>query len=235
MKSPKKRIPRGWVKPYARQFDFHRFMTALKKAFESYGHVPIVTFIASKNQSPYQVLIGTILSARTKDETTAEACRRLFKQAPTVQKLAQLTEQEIAELIFPVGFYMTKARHVKHAAHQLIAEHNGRVPDTLDALLNLPGVGRKTANLVLGEAFKKNAICVDTHVHRISNRLGLLNTQTPHETEQALATVLPPEHWILFNTYLVAHGQAVCKPLSPVCSQCQVVEFCQRINVDKSR
>ncbi len=179
--------------------------------------------------------MGTILSARTKDETTAEACHRLFKKAPTVHKLAKLSEQKIAELIYPVGFYKTKARHMVAAVDRLLKEYNGEVPDTMDALLTLPGVGRKTANLVLGEAFKKEAICVDTHVHRISNLLGLLKTKTPHETERALATVLPKKHWILYNTYLVAHGQTVCRPTSPKCSQCQIADFCQRVGVTRSR
>jgi endonuclease-3 len=209
-------------------------MKTLKTIFASYQNVPIVTLIAEK-ETPYQVLIGTILSARTKDETTAEACARLFKQAPTVRKLAGLTEQQLAKLIYPVGFYKTKAKHLKAAADMLIAEFKGRVPDTLEDLLRLPGVGRKTANLVLGEAFNKHAICVDTHVHRISNRLGLLRTNTPAETEQALEQILPKRHWIRYNTYLVAHGQMVCKPISPLCSQCKIRSFCRRVGVTRSR
>jgi endonuclease-3 len=235
MNSSQKKIPKTWVTAYARTFDFNGFMTSLKKAFESYHNVPIITLIASQNDSPFQVLIGTILSARTKDETTAEACHRLFAKAPTVQKLAKLSEQEIADLIYPVGFYKTKAKHLVATADMLLKEFDGQVPDTMEQLLTLPGVGRKTANLVLGEAFKKNAICVDTHVHRISNLMGLLITSTPHETEQALATVLPEKHWILYNTYLVAHGQTVCRPTSPICSQCQVRDYCQRVGVDRSR
>ncbi|MCF7975756.1 MAG: endonuclease III [Phycisphaerae bacterium] len=210
-------------------------MKVLKRAFESYRNVPIVTFMASKNESPYHILVGTILSARTKDDTTAEACHRLFAKAPTVHKLARLSEQEIADLIYPVGFYKTKARHIVATADMLLKAYDGQVPDTMERLLTLPGVGRKTANLVLGEAFKKHAICVDTHVHRISNLLGLLRTSTPHETEQALTTILPRQHWILYNTYLVAHGQTICKPLSPMCSQCQIRDFCQRVGVTRSR
>jgi endonuclease III len=231
----RKKNPKTWVTAYARTFDFDRFMQVLKRAFESYRNVPIVTFMASKNESPFHILIGTILSARTKDDTTAEACRRLFAKAPTVHKLAMLSEREIAELIYPVGFYKTKAKHVRAAADILVNTYDGQVPDSMERLLTLPGVGRKTANLVLGEAFRKNAICVDTHVHRISNLLGLLRTKTPHETEQALATVLPEKHWILYNTYLVAHGQTVCKPLSPICSQCQIRKFCQQVGVTRSR
>ncbi len=235
MSTIKNKIPRAWVTAYARAFDFAGFMKTLKKAFESYRNVPIITLIATQNNSAFQVLIGTILSARTKDETTAEACTRLFKKAPTVDKLARLSESKIAELIYPVGFYKTKAKHVKATVDMLLNTYNGQVPDTMEWLLTLPGVGRKTANLVLGEAFKKQAICVDTHVHRISNLLGLLRTKTPHETEQALATVLPKTHWILYNTYLVAHGQTVCRPTSPICSQCQIADFCQRVGVTRSR
>ena len=209
-------------------------MKDLKAAFASYHNVPIVTLIAQK-ETPYQVLIGTILSARTKDETTAEACSRLFKKAPTVRKLAGLSEQELAKLIYPVGFYKTKAKHLKAAAAMLLTEFEGRIPDTLEDLLKIPGVGRKTANLVLGEAFNKHAICVDTHVHRISNRLGIIQTNTPKETEQTLEQILPKRHWIRYNTYLVAHGQMVCKPISPLCSQCQIHSFCQRVNVTRSR
>jgi endonuclease-3 len=231
----KKTTTSGWVTDYARGFDFSRFMRVLKAAFESYSNVPIVTLMARKERVPYKILIGTILSARTKDETTAEACTRLFKKAPTVQKLARLSEQQIAKLIYPVGFYKTKAVHLKAAAAMLLAEFNGQVPDTLEDLLRLPGVGRKTANLVLGEAFDKHAICVDTHVHRISNRLGLLRTNTPHETEQALEQILPKRHWIRYNTYLVAYGQTICKPLSPLCSQCRIHSFCQQVKVGRSR
>jgi endonuclease-3 len=235
MSTSKKEIPKTWVTAYARTFDYNGFMTVLKKAFESYRNVPIITLLATQNDSAFQVLIGTILSARTKDQTTAEACTRLFKKAPTVDKLDRLSESQISELIYPVGFYKTKAKHVKATADMLLTTYNGQVPDTMDALLTLPGVGRKTANLVLGEAFKKHAICVDTHVHRISNLLGLLRTKTPHETEQALATVLPKKHWILYNTYLVAHGQTVCRPTSPKCSECQVADYCQRVGVTRSR
>lgn len=235
MTTNNRKIPRGWIRPYAKTFDFDEFMKALRKAFESYKNVPIITLMASRERTPFQILVGTILSARTKDETTAQACERLFKKAPTVQKMQKLSESQIEELIYPVGFSRTKAKHIKATANLLLKEHDGQVPDTMEALLTLPGVGRKTANLVLGEAFKKQAICVDTHVHRISNLLGLLKTKTPHETEQALAEVLPKKHWILYNTYLVAHGQTVCRPTSPKCSECQIAAFCQRVGVTRSR
>jgi len=234
-RAPKKNTVHGGVTSYARTFDFGRLMKALKTAFAAYRNVPIVTLIACKEQDPYKILISTILSARTKDDTTAEACLRLFGKAPTIQALACLSENDLAALIYPVGFYKTKARHIKAAAGMLLNEHNGRVPDSLEGLLELPGVGRKTANLVLGEAFRKHAICVDTHVHRISNRLGLVRTQTPYETEQALTRVLPRRYWIRYNTYLVAHGQVICKPISPRCSQCRIQAFCRRVGVTRSR
>jgi endonuclease-3 len=220
---------------YGRRFDFDDFMRAIKKAFESYNDIPIVTFIAVQENDPFKVLISTILSARTKDQTTGEACKRLFKAAPDAASLAALSEKKIEKLIYPVGFYHTKAKNIRAAARALLEQHNAQVPATLEQLLTLPGVGRKTANLVLGEAFQTEAICVDTHVHRISNRLGLITTSTPAETEKALTTILPKTHWIRYNTYLVAHGQKVCKPISPLCTQCRVTSFCKQVGVGKHR
>jgi endonuclease-3 len=223
------------IRKYGRTFDFNVFMKALKAAFSSYDNIPVVTFVAIQENDPFKVLIGTILSARTKDEMTGEACKRLFAEAPDARTLAALPEDRIAELIYPVGFYRTKARNLAKTAHMLLEQFNGAVPETLDQLLKLPGVGRKTANLVLGEAFRKDAICVDTHVHRISNRLGLIKTKTPRETEEALEQILPQEHWIRYNTYLVAHGQVVCKPISPRCSVCAIRPFCKQVAVARHR
>jgi endonuclease-3 len=223
------------VTGYGRTFDYAAFMRRLRAALRSYGDTPVARFIASKKREPYRVLFGTLLSARTKDDVTNAAGRRLFDRARDARKLAKLSEKEIAALIYPVGFYNTKARHLKAAATILANDYNGLVPDTMDDLLRLPGVGRKTANLVLGEAFGKHAICVDTHVHRISNRIGLVKTKTPGETELDLAEILPKRYWIPFNTHLVAHGQAVCKPISPLCSECRLTEFCQRLGVKRSR
>jgi endonuclease-3 len=218
------------IKKYGREIDFDALMKDLKAAFESYK-VPIVTLIAVQESDPFKVLISTILSSRTKDETTAAASHRLYEAADVPEKLAALPVEKIEKLIFPVGFYKTKAPRIKAAAQKLIDEYHGKVPDSLDELLKFEGVGRKTANLVLGEAFKKEAICVDVHVHRISNRLGLIKTTTPFETEMEMQKILPKKHWIRYNTYLVAHGQNTCRPIGPKCGQCLISEYCKRVGV----
>lgn len=222
------------ITPYGKKIDFAGLMEQLSEAFKTYK-VPIVTLIAVQEHSPYKVLISTMLSARTKDETTAAASAKLYKKAPTPDKLAALSVEEIEKLIYPVGFWRTKAPRIKAAAAKIVDEYAGQVPQTIEELMSFEGVGRKTANLVLGEAFAKDAICVDVHVHRISNRLGLIETATPFETEQMLEKILPKEHWIRYNTYIVAHGQHTCKPISPICSQCKIAQYCKRIGVDKSR
>lgn len=222
------------VLKYGRAFDFPSFMETMEKAAIGYN-VPVVSLIAMKGRNAFRILIPAILSARTKDDVTEPASRRLLDKAGTPEKLASLTIAEIEKLIYPVGFYKTKAVHLRRAAHMLLEEFGGMVPDSLENLLRIPGVGRKTANLVLGEAFRKNAICVDTHVHRISNRLGLIRTRTPYKTELALAQILPVKYWITYNTFLVAHGQAVCRPISPLCSKCAVAGFCRRAGVWNSR
>ncbi|MBN2368207.1 endonuclease III [Candidatus Woesearchaeota archaeon] len=219
---------------YAKSFDYNSFMTVLEKAAKGYN-VPVITLIAVQEKDPFKVLISTMLSARTKDEVTSEASKKLYAKADTAEKLAAMPVDEIERLIYPVGFYKTKAPRLKETAQILLDKYNGKVPDEMDELLGLPGVGRKTANLVLGEAFRKDAICVDTHVHRISNRLGLLETKTPHDTEMNLRKILPRKYWITYNTYLVAHGQSVCKPISPICSKCSIKGYCRRVGVDRSR
>ncbi len=197
--------------------------------------VPIVTLVAERTNDPFRVLISTLLSLRTKDEVTTESSRRLFARATTPNELMRLTAAEIRTLIYPVGFYKRKAENLIRVSSLLLDRHQGRVPDTLDELLLLPGVGRKTANLVLTLGFGKPGICVDTHVHRISNRLGYVNTKTPEKTEFALREKLPPEWWIPINDILVAFGQALCKPVSPWCSLCQVRDLCEKHNVERSR
>lgn len=209
-------------------------MGTLKEVFATYK-VPIVTLIAVQEDNPFKVLISTMLSARTKDEVTAEVSARLYKIADTPEKLAKLSVSRIEKLIYPIGFYKTKAPRIRNAAKKLLDEYDGKVPDSIDELLKFEGVGRKTANLVLGEAFKKHAICVDVHVHRISNRLGIIKTKTPHETELELEKILPRQHWIRYNTYLVAHGQHTCKPISPFCSRCVIKDFCKQKGVDRKR
>jgi endonuclease-3 len=222
------------ITEYGKNFDFESLMTILREAAKGYK-VPSVTLIASQGKDPFKVLISTMLSARTKDDATIAASKRLFDVAPTPESLAKLPVNKIEQLIYPVGFYRTKAARVKKAAAWIIEESFGKVPENIEDLLKIEGVGRKTANLVLGEAFRKNAICVDTHVHRISNRLGIITTKTPLETEKDLENILPEEYWITYNTFLVAHGQSICKPISPICSKCAISIYCRKIGVSKSR
>lgn len=196
---------------------------------------PVVTLIAEGDRDPYKVLFSTILSARTKDETTAAASARLFRAAPDVGRLARLSVARIEKLIHPVGFYRTKAKSVRAAARRLVDEYDGVVPDDIDELVTLPGVGRKTANLVLTEAFQKHAICVDTHVHRILNIWGYLDTVQPEQTEWALRETLPRRYWIDLNKTLVSFGQQICVPVSPWCSRCPVAHRCPRLGVERSR
>jgi endonuclease-3 len=198
---------------------------------------PAVEKISEENQeNPFHVLIGTLLSARTQDRTTAAASARLFAAATTPQKVAELPVKEIERLIYPVSFYRNKARHVKAACRMLVDRFGGRVPATMEELLLLPGVGRKTANLVLILSFKSGKnICVDTHVHRISNRLGWVRTRTPEETEQALYRAASARWWPYLNLYLVTWGQNVCRPLSPRCGACAIRAHCRRVGVTHAR
>ena len=181
------------------------------------------------------MLVSTILSLRTKDEVTAQAAARLFEKARTPESLIVLGEERTARLIYPVGFYPTKARRLMEISRILIDHYKGQVPDTMEALLALPGVGRKTANLVLVEGFGIPAICVDTHVHRISNRIGYVKTKTPEQTEMVLRKKLPKKHWVNYNELLVAFGQVICRPISPFCSKCPVSKMCPAIGVTTTR
>jgi len=196
---------------------------------------PSVTLVGKKFKSPFLVLISCLLSLRTRDETTLPASERLFARADTMQGMLEIPISEIQKLIYPVGFYKTKALRIHDICEDLIHRFNGKVPDDLDLLLTLKGVGRKTANLVLTEGFGKQGICVDTHVHRISNRLGYIKTKSPQETEFALRKKLPSKYWIEYNALLVTWGQNVCKPISPRCSTCPVASICQRVKVGISR
>ena len=186
-------------------------------------------------RDPFRILIACLLSLRTKDETTGPAAERLFALARTPAAMLRLTPRRIARAIFPVGFYRTKARVIRGVCRDLLARFGGTVPGDLDALLTLKGVGRKTANLVVTMGFGRPGICVDTHVHRISNRLGFVRTKSPDQTELALRKKLPRRHWIELNDLLVAFGQNVCQPLSPRCSTCPVRALCPQIGVTRSR
>jgi endonuclease-3 len=197
---------------------------------------PSVTTVAEKYQrDAWAVLVSTILSLRTKDEVTLVTSRRLLEKAKGPAELNRMAEEEVARLAYPAGFYRTKAASLKKIAAILLDEYNGKVPADMDALLALPGVGRKTANLVLIEAFDLPGICVDVHVHRICNRAGWLATKTPEETEMTLRRDLPQKYWKGINALLVLYGQNLCRPVSPFCSKCVIYRHCQRIGVDKSR
>jgi endonuclease III len=188
----------------------------------------------SQKKDPFQILISALLSARTQDATTLAASTRLFATAPTAAALAKLRVSQIQKLIYPVSFYRNKAVFVRDAARMIIDKFGGRVPSTLAELITLPGVGRKTANLVMILAFKSNDnICVDIHVHRIANRLGWVQTRTPEETEQALYQTLDRQWWPIVNLYLVTWGQNICRPVYPRCSDCAIVTSCSRIDVSR--
>lgn len=192
---------------------------------------PIVTFIAETSHDPYRVLAGCILSLRTQDSTTAAASARLFALAPDVYALARAQVRRVQKAIYPVGFYKTKAPQLVAMAKRIVAEFDGRVPDDIDTLLTFKGVGRKTANLVVTSGYGKPGICVDTHVHRISNRWGYVATRTPEETEMALRAKLPRRYWLRYNDLLVAFGQTICRPIGPRCNECPIEPWCPRIGV----
>ena len=217
-----------------KETDIHAIVRTLKREVRRW-HPTAVGQVAEDSHDPFRILISCLLSLRTKDEVTAGASARLFRLADTPATMLRLREKTIARVIYPVGFYRTKARVIRGVCRSLIAQYAGRVPDDIDELLRLKGVGRKTANLVVSVGYGRPAICVDTHVHRISNRWGYVRTRTPEETEQALRRKLPRRHWIVYNDLLVGFGQNICKPVSPLCSRCPVAGYCAKVGVTKSR
>ena len=212
----------------------HPIIKILKKELHV-GEMPIVSHLAESERDPFVILISTLLSLRTKDEVTAEATDRLLALASTPEEMLKVPRDKIARAIYPVGFYRNKAKTIHHVCRELIDRFNSRVPDDLDELLSIKGIGRKTANLVITLAYGKDGICVDTHVHRISNRLGYVTTKSPDETEMALRDKLPRRYWIIYNTLLVFFGRKTCKPVSPVCSICPISRYCARVGVNVSR
>lgn len=214
--------------------DIEAIVRILKKETRKFI-IPSVSQISLKFKSPFLVLISCLLSLRTKDAVTSRASFRLFKLARTQQAMARLRAADIEKAIYPAGFYRTKARRIKEICQTLIDKFSSRVPHTLEELLSLKGVGRKTANLVLAEGFGLLGVCVDTHVHRITNRLGYCETRTPEETEMRLRNKLPKRHWIAYNRLLVTWGQNICKPISPLCSACAISAYCQKRGVLKHR
>ena len=206
--------------------DIDKIMKELLKVTKSMP-MPVVTEIKLvSNRDAYKILISTMLSLRTKDSTTRDASMRLFEKAGNPKDMLKLSEEEIAKLIYPVGFYRVKAKNILEVSKTIIDDYNGKVPDEIDELLKLRGVGRKVANLVITEAFDKYGICVDTHVHRISNRFGYVSTKKPEQTEFALRKKLPKKYWRVYNDTLVIYGQNLCKPINPLCNQCSVSKYC---------
>lgn len=196
---------------------------------------PVVGVVAKASRDPFRILIACVLSLRTKDRTTAEASQRLFSLASDPTTMARLPLRRLETAIYPVGFYRTKAKQIHEMCRRLLDVYGGLVPDEIDELLTLKGVGRKTANLVVTVGYQKPGICVDIHVHRISNRWGYIKTKTPEESEQALRRKLPRPYWITYNDLLVPFGQNICQPVSPWCSQCKLTPYCDREGVTKSR
>ena len=217
-----------------RDTDIHAVVSEVKKTIRRWKE-PILGVVARETRDPFRILIACLLSLRTKDQTTAEASQRLFQLADTPEHMRTLPIKTIEKAIYPVGFYKNKAKQIRAICQSLLRNFGGRVPDTIEELLTLKGVGRKTANLVVTVGYRKPGICVDIHVHRISNRLGYVRTRTPEETERALRHKLPAKYWITFNDWLVPFGQHLCRPISPFCSQCPVSQYCKRVGVQTSR
>ena len=215
---------------------FDRIFSEFRQVLASLGKVlPAVSLVAVQKQDPFSVLISTVISLRTKDDVTLNASRRLLAEAPDPRAMLQLSEDRIADLIFPAGFYRRKAMQIRQISEILVSEYDGKVPSDAGLLMQLPGVGIKTANLTLTLGFGIDAICVDCHVHQISNRLGWIETKTPEESEKALQPVMPRRFWIPLNELLVSYGQEVCTSVSPKCSMCPENRSCPKVGVTRSR
>lgn len=211
-------------------FPIDNAVSLLEEEVKNY-QVPVVDLVAAQTDDPFKILVATILSARTKDEVTAAACRRLFEKVHAPKDLETFSAEELEKIIFPVGFFRNKAKYLKQLPKALEDKFDSRIPDDVDSLVKLPGVGRKTANLVVAIAFHKPAICVDTHVHRIMNIWGYVETSTPLQTEMALRKKLPEKHWLTINSILVAFGQGTCKPVRPHCDRCILLDMCPQLGV----
>ncbi len=218
---------------FSRQ-DWDKLIAVLRTIAESV-ETPTVFDFSYRDSTPFQILISTIISLRTRDPVTFSSSEKLFAAAPDPQSISKLETSAIAQLIYPAGFYKRKAENIKQISEILLEKYEGLVPRDLESLLEFPGVGRKTANLTLGLSYGIPALCVDTHVHRIPNRMGWVETTTPEKTEFALVKILPKKYWIEINELLVAFGQTICTPVSPKCSQCPFKNDCLRMGVGKSR
>ena len=215
---------------------FDRIFAEFGKVLTSLGkQLPAVSLVAGLKQDPYFVLVSTVISLRTKDDVTLKASQRLFERAPDAFSMLELTEEQIAQLIFPAGFYKRKAVQIRQISEILVRDYGGEVPSDAQKLMALPGVGLKTANLTLNLGFAIDAICVDCHVHQITNRLGWISTRTPEESEKVLQTVMPRRFWIPLNELLVSYGQEVCTSVSPKCSLCPENASCPKVGVTRSR
>ncbi len=208
-----------------RRSDIPQVIEILKENYERW-EAPVVTLVAQHTHDPFKVLVCAFLSTRTRDETTAKVCKKLFGKIKEPEDILKIPLEELEELIYPVGFYRNKARQLKELARILVDEFGGKVPNNLEDLLKLPGVGRKVANLVLADGYGIPAVCVDTHVHRITNRWCLVKTKTPEQTERELMKVLPKDYWIVINRLLVAFGQRICTPQRPKCDMCPIEKYC---------
>jgi endonuclease-3 len=218
-----------------REDQIHSAIRILKREVRRWQE-PVVGVVARESaRDPFRILISCLLSLRTKDKTTSEASARLFALARTPAALLKLSKGRIERAIYPVGFFRTKAKAIHAICRRLLSVYQGKVPQSIDELVTLPGVGRKTANLVVTVGYQKPGICVDVHVHRITNRWGYVKTRTPEETEQALRVKLPKRYWITFNDLLVPYGQNLCQPVSPFCSRCKLIDMCDRVGVVRSR
>lgn len=214
--------------------EIHAALRILRREVKHWQE-PVVGVVAKETGDPFRVLVACVLSLRTRDQTTAEASRRLFALASGPAAFVKLPLRKIEREIYPVGFYRTKSRQIQAMCKRILNVYGGRVPDSIDELLTLPGVGRKTANLVVTVGYGRPGICVDIHVHRINNRWGYIRTKTPDQTEQALYRKLPRKYWITYNDLLVPFGQNICQPVSPYCSRCKLMKYCDRVGVIRSR
>jgi endonuclease-3 len=231
----KQKIAAADKSPAAAGPDWEAIIDALKNWRKDLEDPSVSTVAERYKKDPWAVLVSTILSLRTKDEVTLKTSQVLLAKAPDPVSLLKLSEEQIAALAYPAGFYRTKAANLKKIAALILEKYDGKVPDDLDTLLSLPGVGRKTANLVISEAYNKPGICVDVHVHRISNRTGWLQSANPEETEMILRRILPKKFWKPINPLLVLYGQKLCRPVSPFCSRCVIKKHCRRVGIEKSR
>jgi endonuclease-3 len=216
------------------QFNFQQVISLLEEYVQE-CNAPVKELHTLNNAEPFKVLISTLISLRTKDEVTIAASKRVFQYLKKPSDIDLISEHDLEQMIYPAGFYKTKARKMRLICKRLVTHFDGKVPNTLTELLSFDGIGLKSANLILSEGFNLPAICVDTHVHRISNRLGFLRTKTPEDTEGNLKLKLPQHYWIRYNFLLVAFGQTLCKPISPFCSKCPIKDYCKRIGVTTKR